>query len=122
MLITLSQAQAINSSPIFAVKLPTAVSYQFAKLGKVIAGELKTFGEEQMKLIKTCNGVPSETDPNYFTFSPDTAPAFQIGMTDLLSAEFDIGGTWPMDLAKLGAVELSPAELMQLDPLFTIPE
>lgn len=122
MQITIAQAQNIISSPIFGLKLPMAISFQIARLGKGIQAELKTYDEELGKLIKSCNGTQAEDKPGFFVFGPDTATAFQIGMLDLLEATFDVGSAWPMDLGKLGSIELSATELMNLDPLFTVSE
>ncbi len=121
MQITFAQAQAIMASPIFAMKLPTTTSFHFARLGKLIMGELKTFEEERQKLIAACNGVLSE-DKTRFDFPEATQPAFTIGMRDLLQTAFEIPAFWPMALAQLGPVELSPNDLVQLDPLIQAPE
>lgn len=117
MQLTLLQAQQIIQSPVFGIKtLPTKTSYRFAKLAKKIQAELKDFDEARQTLIASCNGILSE-DGQQFVFAPTDAPAFAKGMTELLEETFDLDPVWPMPLDDLGPVDLSPADLLILDPL-----
>jgi hypothetical protein len=117
--ITILQAQAIINSPIFGMRLPTAVSYKFTKLFKTLQAELRTADETRQKLIEECGGVLNEAK-TLFTFTPEQTPAFQQGITDLGAVTFSVDN-FPMDLERLGAIELSPAELMHLEPIFDVP-
>jgi hypothetical protein len=119
-LITILQAQAIIASPIFGMRFPAiAVTHEFVKLYKVIQAELRTVDETRQKLIEECGGVLNE-DKTLFTFTPEQAPAFQQGINDLMAVTFKVEN-FPMDLERIGSIELSPAELMQLEPLFDVP-
>lgn len=118
MQITLAQATLIGTSPLFGMRLPTGISFKLARLAKLLQAELKTADGEREKLITACNGVLSE-DKMTWTFGPDTKDAFTSGFNELMAATIDIGSDWPMPLSKLGNIELSAGELLQLDPLFT---
>lgn len=117
--LSILQAQKIITSPIFGMRLPVAVSYQFTRLAKVLQAELRTMEEERGKLIEACGGVLNE-DKTQYHFTPEQSPAFQQGINDLMAVTLSVEH-FPMDLGRLGAVELSPAELMQLEPLFDFP-
>ena len=118
MQLTLLQAQQIIQSPLFGINtLPTKIAYRFTKLARRIQGELKGFDEARQKLITECNGVLTE-DGSQFNFSPTDAPAFAQGMNDLMGEGFDLESIWPMPIDELGQVELSPADLLILEPLF----
>jgi hypothetical protein len=117
--ITIAQAQAIINSPIFGMRLPVAVGYKFSKLGKQIQGELKTAQEETSKLIQACHGVLSK-DEKTWHFEGEDSVAFYAGIQELEAQAFGVEN-FPMDLERLGSVELSPAELIQLEPLFDMP-
>jgi hypothetical protein len=113
------QAQQVIGSPVFGIKtLPTKISYRFGKLAKKIQAELKELDEARQKLIEDCHGVLSE-DKAQFAFSPEDAPAFAKGMADLFAEAFDLDPVWPMAIDELGNVELSPADLLILEPLIS---
>jgi hypothetical protein len=119
MQLTIAQAQAIIASPVFAMRgLPASTSYKFARLMKVIQSELQTYDSERMKLIEDCKGVLNE-ESNTYKFTKENEKRFGASIAPLLEETFDIGGNFPMELPHL---DLSPAELLQLDPLFDIPE
>jgi hypothetical protein len=118
MQLTIAQAQLIIASPILGMRLPAAVSYKFAKMAKIIQGELQTYDAERMKLIEEFHGKLSK-DEKKFEFSNEDEKAFNESIAPLLAETFDIGSNFPMALPDL---DLSPAELMQLDPLFDVPE
>ena len=119
MQLSLLQAQQIISSPIFGLKtLPTKVSYRFGKLATKIQAELKDFDKARQELIESCHGILSEDKTN-FTFSPDDAPVFSKGVQELFDETFELESVWPMPIDMLGNVELSPADLLTLEPLFS---
>jgi hypothetical protein len=101
------------------MRLRTDVSFKFAKLAKSLAPDLAIFDEERQKLIEECGGELNEAGTRW-AFAVEKAPAFNAGMKALGEVTCEIGPHWPMKLSSLGAVELSPSELMQLEPLFDI--
>lgn len=117
--ITVLQAQAISNSPIFGMRMAPAVSFKFAQLAKTLQAELKTADEERLKLILAHHGVLSE-DKTLFSFPPEEVEGCNASMEALQSSHIEISGFWPMPLEKLGALELSPAELLALEPLLSV--
>ena len=118
--ITLSQLLSIINSPIFGMKLPTATSYKFSKLAKILSAEAQHFNEVRMALIEEHSGVLSD-DNSQYKFDAENAPLFSKELEALLATTVDVGHHFPMKLEALGSsIELSPAELMQLEPLFDI--
>lgn len=121
MKVSLAQLQTIGMSPIFGMKMPAATSYKFSKLAKVLQEEMKTFDEERKKLIEGHNGVINEEGTQY-SFKPEDAKPFADAMAALMEATVEIGHHFPLSLDAIGGVELSPADLMQLEPLFDVEE
>ena len=117
---TLQQAQAISNSPIFSKTLPVKISYKFSKLAKALVEELKLVEEQRQKLIQQCNGVLSE-DKTQFSFGPEDGPKFQEGMNELLAIPIEVPFE-PVALTELGSVELSPNELLAIEPLILTEE
>lgn len=125
--ITLAQAQSIMGSRIFAEKLPPAVSYKFAKLGKLLVGEMQTMEEERKKLLVSMGAIlpagaeklPPNAPPVEYQFPKGNKAEFQAAFKELTESTVDIGCHWPMEVPN---IELSPLELMALDPLFDVPE
>lgn len=119
MKITIRQAQNISNSPIFGKTLPVSVSYKFAKLGKALIEELKMVNEHRHKLIENCGGVLKE-DKTQFTFSNlDDASKFQTEINELLDIEIEVPFE-PVPVDKLGSIELTPNELLMLEPILVM--
>jgi len=120
--ITLLQARNIVNSQIFGMKLPVATSYKFSKLLKILQSDMQLFEENRKKLIEDHHGVLSE-DKMQFTFAPEDIKPFNDDVEALMASTVDIGRNFPVKLESLGpAIELTPADLFQLEPLFDVPE
>jgi hypothetical protein len=118
MQITIEQAIAAQASSIFVTKLPAATSYKFAKLAVLLQKELAIYEETRRKLIEDCGGVLSE-DKMQYTFDKDAQDKFNAEFPALLSTTIDIGGHFPIMMSALGAVELSPLDLMRVEALLS---
>lgn len=117
--ITLSQAQAVLSSPIFVMKLPPAVSYKFAKLGKLLSKEMEGYETERRKLIEAHGGVLNDAKTEFIFEKEEDRAAFQKDLADLLETSVDIGTHFPMPLPDR---EFTPSEILALEPLFVLDE
>ena len=109
MQITLLQGQNILQSSIFGQKLPGAISYKFAKLAKLLQAEMETVESQRRKLIEEAGG----------TLPEGGEASFQVAFKEVLDSPLEIGVHFPMAVPNL---EFAPAELIQLEPLFDMPD
>ncbi len=118
MQITLLQGQNILQSSIFGQKLPGAISYKFAKLAKLLQAEMETVESQRRKLIEEAGGTLPEGS-NQYIFPEGGEASFQVAFKEVLDSPLEIGVHFPMAVPNL---EFAPAELIQLEPLFDMPD
>lgn len=92
-------------------QLPIAMTYKFLKLSKSIRAEGKTMEEARQQLVKTYSTDGQKVDD-------DKVEDFQKEFTELMKQEVEID--WhPISIDSLGDIEMTVAELSQIEMLFT---
>lgn len=120
MQITLGRILELSNHPIFGLRLPQASAYKFAKLGKIIGEELKTFDEARQKLLSDYEGsFDPKTGVVVFPTAEKEAECnseFQA----LLGQTLDLPSQFPIHANQLGNVEMSANELLALGDLLIL--
>ena len=118
MQLTPNQAQPMLSTSIFGMRLPSAISYKFAKLLKILQTEMQDVEAHRRKLIEEYGGAINP-DGTRFEFPEGKEAEFTEAFTEVTKVPFDIGVNFPVPMPD---ITISPAELSVLAPLFVFPD
>lgn len=127
MIITTTLGQLVDAEPalmrLAGQKMSAASAYKLAKLCKAVAEETKIFTEKRIEKIKEV-GVSRQATPaeqargetTMVEVAPPHMRTFLEHLGELASVPVTLDLA-PLDLAALGAIELSAADLLALGPL-----
>jgi hypothetical protein len=96
--------------------LPIKVSYHLGKLRRLVRAETQVFYEERDKLARELGS--GDAAGATFTVPPAQLPTFHARLAELTALTVTIAWA-PLDLATLGAIEITAADLDALTPLVT---
>ena len=90
-------------------------AYRLSRIIKVLNEELQHFEEQRQKLVQQYGKQQEDTPEGNVTVSEENIEPFQNDLTELLTAEIDLGCE-PMNINEFGDdVEIKTAELMMID-------
>jgi hypothetical protein len=124
MKVTLNQLVSSQQSlqNLVGMSLPISVSYKISKLINKSQPDLTIYEEKRVALVKEFGIEDPETKNT--TVQPDKLEEFQAKIKELLEVETDINFADGKDfekisIASLGNVQVTPADLVKLDWIFT---
>ena len=90
-------------------------AYRLSRIIKVLNEELQHFEEQRQKLVQQYGKQQEDAPEGNVTVSEENIEPFQNDLTELLTAEIDLGCE-PMNINEFGDdVEIKTAELMMID-------
>jgi hypothetical protein len=90
-------------------------AYRLSRIIKVLNGELQLFEEQRQKLVQKYGTQPEDAPEGNIVVSEENLEPFQKDLSELLTAEIDLGCE-PMNIDEFGDnVEIKTAELMMIE-------
>jgi hypothetical protein len=91
------------------------VAYRLSRIIKVLNEELQLFEEQRQKLVQKYGTQQEDAPEGSITVSEENLEPFQKDLSELLTAEIDLGCE-PMNIDEFGDnVEIKTAELMMIE-------
>lgn len=100
------------------IRLPAKTAYQLSRWLRVVNGETRHYHTQRDAFIHEL-GVVDPVDPTRIHVTPDNTPEFVKRMVELSAVEVELTLA-PISLSLLFSVDLSPMEILSLEPVLLI--